>query len=767
MGNKLRKFLTAFVTALGLVILICSSQSTSTKAATNYTTNDLLSGMSIAQKNYGTGSNIDLTLDWNTENLANDLQNGDTWTVQLPEILKVTKPGTTIPLTDKDTGEVLGTAVLNADNTITVTFTNVDGKTDHKGQLQIGDGIGVGKGYIIGDNDVQIGDFNDNMTIVNPELDFSKKGVLGEDENGDAIITWSVLLNRNSVNMSNLVANETINPDQTFIPGSINVYTARWSNSQPGIYYKQDPVTGYTVTPNEEDITNQFSITNFPKENQFYVVTFQTRINDQDNVNSNSSYKNNATFNWGNGGSGNNSTVNDDKASASVRPGSNSGNGSGNNITGSVVLTKRNTGDENTLIPGATYNLYKAGSTTPINDQPLVTDANGQISVPNLQAGDYYFKETEPAPGYKLNELEVPFQITTKNRVAEVTTADDPETKLDTGALEVMKLDAETGYRLEGAEFAIYDEAGNLIHTITTDKNGIANLYDLPAGKYSMKEVKTPSDAYLTSDKVYDFEITNDKLAIMIPVDNYKSEVLDDSFFVELQKFDSSNMEKVVPNAEYTLYAADGTEIETNLTDDKGMISIEGLKPGKYYFKETKAPNGYELNKDPIEFTITNDNAAVNYIKTSDDPITEGGGNEGNTSEPGDNNGNEGNTSEPGDNNGNEGNTSEPGDNNGNEGNTSEPGDNNGNEGSTSEPDDNNSGVIIDPENPGSNNNNGNSTDGLITAPSNTNNNASTANNNNNSASTLPQTGEKSGLIASLLGLVLLVSGLYFKRHNA
>lgn len=750
MGKKLRKFLTAFVAALGLVILICSSQFTSAKAATNYTTDDLLCGMSIAQKNYGTGSNIDLTLDWNTENLANDLQNGDTWTIQLPEILKVTKPGTSIPLTDKDTGETIGTAVVNADNTITVTFTNVDGKTDYSGQLQIGNAIGVGKGYIIGDNDVQIGNQNDNMTIVNPELDFSKKGVLGEDENGDAIITWSVLLNRNSVNMANLVANETINPDQTFIPGSINVYTARWSESRPGIYYKKDPVTGYTVTPNEEDITDHFSITDFPKDDQFYVVTFQTRINDQDNVNSNSVYKNNATFNWGNGGTGNNSSSNDDKASASVRPGSNSGSGSGNNITGSVILTKKNTGDENMFIEGATYNLYKAGSTTPINDQPLVTDKNGQISVPNLEAGDYYFKEVTPAPGYKLNELEVPFQITTKNQVAEVTTADDPETKLDTGALAIMKLDAETGYRLKGAEFEIYNEAGDLIHTVTTDENGIANVYNLPVGKYSMKEVKAPNDEYLLSDKVYDFEITNDKLAIMIPVDNYKSEVLDDSFLVELQKFDSSNMTKVVPNAEYTLYDANGTEIETNVTDENGMISIEGLKPGKYYFKETKAPNGYELNNEPIEFTITDSDASVNYIKTSDEPITTGGG---------DNGGNGGNGG---------GNPSEPGDNNnGNEGNTSEPGDNNnGNEGNTSEPGDNNGGVIVDPENPGSNNNNNNTTGGVITNPTNTN-NTSNSNNGNNSTNTLPQTGEKSGLVASLLGLVLLSSVLYIKRRNA
>ncbi|WP_083477827.1 LPXTG cell wall anchor domain-containing protein [Companilactobacillus mindensis] len=73
---------------------------------------------------------------------------------------------------------------------------------------------------------------------------------------------------------------------------------------------------------------------------------------------------------------------------------------------------------------------------------------------------------------------------------------------------------------------------------------------------------------------------------------------------------------------------------------------------------------------------------------------------------------------------------------------------------------------MVDPENPGSNNNNNNTTGGVITNPTNTN-NTSNSNNGNNSTNTLPQTGEKSGLVASLLGLVLLSSVLYIKRRNA
>lgn len=100
------------------------------------------------------------------------------------------------------------------------------------------------------------------------------------------------------------------------------------------------------------------------------------------------------------------------------------------------------------------------------------------------------------------------------------------------------------------------------------------------------------------------------------------------------------------------------------------------------------------------------------------------------------------------------------------------PDSNNGNEGNTSKPDendkdDNDNGLIVDPEHP--NTDNGNTDEGgLITNPL----NPDTSNNGNSSTSEsntdkLPQTGAESGLLASLLGFVLLIGIAYLNRRHA
>ncbi|MFH5811052.1 SpaA isopeptide-forming pilin-related protein [Companilactobacillus sp. FL22-1] len=722
MGKRFRNLLVTLLAVFSFIVLISSSQATA-KAATNYGTNDLLSGISIKDKNHGTASEVNLTIDWDAT--GKDLQAGDTWTIDLPTTLKVKSPGENIELIDND-GNVIGNAVLNADNTITVTFNeNVENKQDFTGSINIASGIGVGKDAVVGKNDVQIGDKHANMTVTTSDSDFSKKGVIGTDENGNAIVTWTILANRNSQEFKNLTISDRIDSTtsgQTYVPGTVNVYEAYWTD-KTGYYKKKGPISGYQLN----EATNGFEISNLPKDNQFYAVTFQTRINDPENM-AGFKFKNHADFTWSDGGSGNGSNNNQGSADGSVTSNTNSGSGNGNEILGSVTLTKQSADNDATLLAGAVYDLYKVGSDEPIKTG-LTTDENGQLTVTDLAKGNYYFKEVTAPDGYQVNGNEVPFTITGSTSTTVNVTAKDEPAGSEEGSIVIMKLDAETGYRLSGAEFEVKDSAGNVVGKITTDSLGIGHLYNLPIGDYTLVETKAPA-GYLITQKEINFSITKDNLTpAMISVENENETGFDDTYSVDLQKFDRADMTTGVPGAEYSLYKEDGTFITKAVTGKDGILTIDGLEPGKYYFLETKAPDGFDLNPEKIPFEIIDDGdkIGVGTLETSD-PRTkgEGGGNEGNTTDP--------DTDENDDNEG-EG-----------EGNTTDP--------DTDENEDNEGGLIVNPENPGSGNNGG-STTGQNTASG------------NNNSNKLPQTGDQINLFVSVLGLIVLLGTVIFKRRQA
>ncbi|CAJ2232008.1 SpaA isopeptide-forming pilin-related protein [Companilactobacillus paralimentarius] len=757
MGNKLRNIFTALIAGLTVIILVLTFNTNNVKAANNYTNTDMITSGSINKQDkiYSMSSTVPITYEYDTTGYK--LENGDTLTIDVPSPLAVTPNDTPFNVVG-DNGEVIGTAILNSSNQIVVTFNeNVEELESVKGTLSINTGVTVDRNKAqVGSNDVDfnIKDGNTQQSILQTKAsdkNISKKGVFGTDAEGNEIVTWTILANRNELNFGTMSVHDTItDPNLEYVSGSVVVQEATWKDKETGTYKRGDTVPSSSYTLNESG--NGFDLTIPNSGKQMYAITFQTKVTDPSKVTDGTVFRNDATMTGRITGNGNEAQEINETASGKVSGGTNSGNGSGNKL-GAVTLTKFNEQDNTTPLAGAVYDLYKVGSDTPVQTN-LTTDENGQIKLTNLSAGDYYFKEVTAPTGYQLNGNEIPFTVTGQTTTpVQVTGVDEPE-KEELGSIVIKKIDAETGYKLAGAEFNIVNDKGEVVGTITTDRLGLGHFYNLPIGHYKLVETKAP-EGYLKGEDI-EFDISTDNLTPkMISVENEKEIVGEDSYSAVLQKFDRDDLTVGVPGAEYTLYGDDGIALETAVTNELGVIKIDNLKPGKYYFLETKAPEGYDLNPDKIPFTITENSneTGVGTLETSDPKTV--------TTEPGDNNnGNEGNTSEPGDsNNGNEGNTSEPGDNNGNEGNTSKPDEN--------DKDDNDNGLIVDPEHP--NTDNGNTDEGgLITNPL----NPDTSNNGNSSTSEsntdkLPQTGAESGLLASLLGFVLLIGIAYLNRRHA
>ena len=178
------------------------------------------------------------------------------------------------------------------------------------------------------------------------------------------------------------------------------------------------------------------------------------------------------------------------------------------NVTGDDTVTDRPTEvvihktDATTAegLPGAEITVYDKNGDVVFSG---ITNENGSITIKNLPAGEYTFKETGAPKGYQLNTTVFTFTIHEDGSVTGDNTITDKPTEVT-----FNKTD-EKGKPLAGAEITVYDKDGNAAAVGITDENGVFTVYGLPEGEYTYRETKAP-EGYLLNDTVYSFTIQPD-----------------------------------------------------------------------------------------------------------------------------------------------------------------------------------------------------------------------------------------------------------------
>ena len=634
MGKRLRNIFAVVFAAMGIFVAALCFNSTEVSAAA-YTSSDLISSAKIIDqdKTYNYSSSVGVEYQWDTTGTDIKLQKDDTLTMELPEQLRSnSKAGVPFDVKDEH-GNVIGSAVVNKDNTVTVTFNeNVENFNDTTGSIVINSGIGVSENADPGLNTVtfptQNGPQDSNLNIVPVDKNITKKGVIGTDANGDAIVTWTILANRNELDLGNLNVYDTItDKNLSYMAGSLTVYEASWTNNAKQTYTKGKVLTegangDYTLN----ETGNGFDL-HIPNSNkQMYAITFQTKVDDPALASDGETvFKNKAEMTWGKPGVDGETPRESASGSVTSTPdGGNSGSGGGN-YTGSAQLVKKDANDDK-LLPGATYALYKvAAGKDELIKSNLVTDGNGSINVSGLTPGDYYFKETKAPDGYEISNNEIPFSITGKedNTTIYLTTKDEPEEAKgpEEGSVIIQKVDKESGHKLAGAEYDIFDANDKFVAHITSDEYGVATYDNLPVGHYTLHETKAPDDHIIGND--IEFDITENGLATGIII--MENDLIEEipTYSVTLIKHDTNDAAILVPGATYELYDQFGNKMDEAVTDENGEIRIEGLLPGNYYFLESKAPDDYGINKEKVPFTIVDKDITAGDLKTSDPRIKE------------------------------------------------------------------------------------------------------------------------------------------------
>lgn len=185
---------------------------------------------------------------------------------------------------------------------------------------------------------------------------------------------------------------------------------------------------------------------------------------------------------------------------------------------------------------------------------------------------------------------------------------------------------------------ADYYAADELVGSITTDGNGIAQMDNLPLGRYYIVEKETAHGYVLDNEPRYVDLTYRDQDT---PLVTYSADWQNARQRVQVEVLKKEkDSDKVLSGAIFGLYAADDivsskgkvllakdTLIELKTTDEDGKIQFVADLPidSRYYIKELAAPDGYVTDQEPQEFTFEyqgSGTSVAEYVFTFEDEQT-------------------------------------------------------------------------------------------------------------------------------------------------
>ena len=251
----------------------------------------------------------------------------------------------------------------------------------------------------------------------------------------------------------------------------------------------------------------------------------------------------------------------------------------------------------------------------------ITLDENGTATAnTDLPFGSYYIKEIATDEHYILSDTQYPFTFEyagqdTETVEIKVNDGKPIENKLIYGSVSGKKID-ENGEALGGALIGIFkaDETEytkeHAIMTATSEKDGSFSFAKVPYGKWIVREIEAP-EGFVLDDTSYEVNIGENEQVIEV-------EITDEYIYgnIELTKVDADYPDNKLTGATFDVYKDvngdgkldDGDELIGNLEEiATGIYEMKEILYGKYLVQETKAPEGFVLDKGVYSVFIEKD----------------------------------------------------------------------------------------------------------------------------------------------------------------
>lgn len=251
----------------------------------------------------------------------------------------------------------------------------------------------------------------------------------------------------------------------------------------------------------------------------------------------------------------------------------------------------------------------------------ITLDENGKATVKtDLPIGSYYVQELATDKAYILNDEKYPvvFEYAgQETATVEIAANNDEaiENELLYGSVSGKKVD-ENGEALGGALIGLFktdkDEftKENALMTTVSAKDGSFSFADIPYGTWYVHEIEQPT-GFVLDETVYPVVISEDKQVIEIEIIN---EFIHGN--IALTKVDADYPDNKLTGATFEVYKDsndngkldEDDELLGTLTEKEiGEYKMNDLLYGRYFVKETVAPEGFLLDEGVYEVFIDTD----------------------------------------------------------------------------------------------------------------------------------------------------------------
>lgn len=253
--------------------------------------------------------------------------------------------------------------------------------------------------------------------------------------------------------------------------------------------------------------------------------------------------------------------------------------------------------------------------------------STGDLTLP---VGTITIQETKAPTGYFINNEVFVRKIVAGGNKEGVETYNQPEILEKVIKFNIKKVQAGTSTPVSGAVFRHTLPNGST-EDLETNGSGEITITGLASGTHKIKEIKSPDGYQLNPNEVvFNVASGTGKITFTSGTNSLVTQGTKDSgdgYATFSDKVNPFNLKitktnehgKVLKGAEFTLYSdADCKNVvDTQTSDDKGLLTFKNLDVEKtYYFKETKAPQGYRIPVDE------NGKAYVHSVYVSATPQT-------------------------------------------------------------------------------------------------------------------------------------------------